>query len=277
MTVTAGQPGLGGHVVEVGGVPTWVHDLGEGPAVLLLHGSGPGVSAAANWRLTMPALVEAGHRVIAPDQLGFGQTVPPEGLAYSVDSWLAHAVALLDVLGVERASVVGNSFGGAMALRLASAHADRVDRLVLMGSVGVPFRITDGLDRVWGYRASVEEMRDLLDLFAYDTSLMSDELARDRYAASVKDGADARFAAMFPAPRQRWVDSMALPEDQLRSIVAPTLLFHGRDDKVIPLETSLRLLQLIDRSQLHVFGRCGHWTQIEHADTFNELLTSFLR
>jgi pimeloyl-ACP methyl ester carboxylesterase len=274
--VTATQPSLGGHFVEVDGVSTWVHDLGTGPAVLLLHGSGPGVSAAANWRLTIPALVEAGHRVVAPDQLGFGQTVPPEDHEYSVESWLAHAIALLDALGIDKASVVGNSFGGAMALRLASAHADRVDRLVLMGSVGVPFPITEGLDAVWGYEPSVEAMRDLLDIFAYDTSRMTDELARERYAASVANGADKRFAAMFPAPRQRWVDSMVLSLDELRSISAPTLLFHGRDDKVIPFTTSLNLFHLIERSQLHAFGQCGHWTQIEWADEFNRLLTEFL-
>lgn len=275
--MTTTQTGIGGGFVEAGGVQTWVHDIGSGPAVLLLHGSGPGVSAAANWRLTMPALVEAGYRVIAPDQLGFGQTVPPEGHEYSVDSWLAHAVDLLDTLGVEHASVVGNSFGGAMALRLASRYAARIDRLVLMGSVGVPFPITEGLDRVWGYQPSVENMRSLLDLFAYDTSRMTDDLARDRYAASVADGADARFSAMFPAPRQRWVDAMALPEEDLRAITVPTMLFHGRDDQVIPLETSLRLLQLIDPSQLHVFGQCGHWTQIEHAADFNRMLAEFLR
>ncbi|ADU47611.1 alpha/beta fold hydrolase [Intrasporangium calvum] len=267
---------LGGEILDVAGVPTWVHDVGDGPVVLLLHGSGPGVSAAANWRLTIPALVAAGHRVIAPDQLGFGRTVPPEGHEYSVDSWLAHAVALLDVLGVERASVVGNSFGGAMALRLASQHADRVDRLVLMGSVGVPFPITEGLDAVWGYEPSVDNMRALLDLFAHDTSRMTDDLARDRYEASVKDGADERFAAMFPAPRQRWVDSMVLPMDEIRSISAPTLLFHGREDQVIPFTTSLNLFHLIEQSQLHVFGQCGHWTQIEYADDFNALLARFL-
>ena len=270
------QAVLEGTFIEVGGVRTFVHDVGSGPAVLLLHGSGPGVSAAANWRLTIPALVEAGYRVIAPDQLGFGQTVPPEGHEYSVDSWLAHAVELLDVLGVERTSVVGNSFGGAMALRLATRHADRVDRLVLMGSVGVPFPITEGLDAVWGYEASVENMRELLDLFAYDTSRMTDGLARDRYEASVANGADERFAAMFPAPRQRWVDSMVLPVDEIRSIAAPTLLFHGREDKVIPFTTSLNLFHLIERAQLHVFGQCGHWTQIEYADDFNALLARFL-
>ena len=274
--MTAVQTEIGGALVEVGGIRTWVHDIGSGPAVLLLHGSGPGVSAAANWRLTMPALVAAGYRVIAPDQLGFGRTVPPEGFAYSVDSWLTHAVDLLDTLDVERASVVGNSFGGAMALRLASRYAARIYRLVLMGSVGVRFPITQGLDRVWGYEPSVENMRGLLDLFAYDTSRMTDDLARERYAASVADGADARFASMFPAPRQRWVDAMALADDELRSITVPTMLFHGRDDQVIPSETSLRLLQLIGPSQLHIFGQCGHWTQIEHADAFNRMLLDFL-
>lgn len=274
--MTANPASLGGHFVEVDGVPTWVHDVGTGSPVLLLHGSGPGVSAAANWRLTIPALVAAGHRVIAPDQLGFGQTVPPEDHEYSVDSWLAHAVALLDTLGIDKVSVIGNSFGGAMALRLASRHADRVDRLVLMGSVGVPFPITEGLDAVWGYEPSVESMRELLGIFAYDTSRMTDELARDRFEASIKDGADQRFSAMFPAPRQRWVDSMVLSLDELRSIAAPTLLFHGRDDKVIPFTTSLNLFHLIDNAQLHAFGQCGHWTQIEYADDFNTLLTRFL-
>lgn len=270
------QAALGGQFVDVAGVKTWVHDVGSGPVVLLLHGSGPGVSAAANWRLTIPALVEAGHRVIAPDQLGFGQTVPPADHEYSVDSWLEHAVALLDTLGVERASVVGNSFGGAMALRLASQHSDRVDKLVLMGSVGVPFPITEGLDAVWGHEPSVENMRALLDLFAYDTSRMTDDLAQQRYESSIAGGADERFAAMFPAPRQRWVDSMVLPTDEIRSIAAPTLLFHGREDQVIPLTTSLNLFHLIERSQLHVFGQCGHWTQIEYADEFNTMLARFL-
>ena len=138
------------------------------------------------------------------------------------------------------------------------------------------FPITEGLDAVWGYEASVENMRRLLDLFAYDTSRMTDGLARDRYEASVADGADERFAAMFPAPRQRWVDALATDDAEIRALPHPTLLVHGRDDRVIPPATSLRLLELIPDAQLHVFGRCGHWTQIEWADAFNELVADFL-
>lgn len=264
-----------GSMISVGGVDTWVHDLGTGAPVMLLHGSGPGVSAFANWRLTVPALVEAGHRVIAPDQLGFGRTVPPAGHDYTLDSWVDHAVGVLDALGVERVALVGNSFGGAVALALANRHPDRVDRLVLMGSVGVDFDLTPGLDAVWGYEPSVEAMHELLRIFAYDQALVSGDLAKIRYEASIAGGAQDRFGAMFPAPRQRWVSAMATPEDQIQTIGHPTLIVHGRDDKVIPLETSLRLHQLLDNSELHVFGRCGHWTQIERTADFNALLVRF--
>ncbi|WP_280923966.1 alpha/beta fold hydrolase [Ornithinimicrobium cryptoxanthini] len=264
-----------GSMVSVGGVDTWVHDLGAGAPVMLLHGSGPGVSAFANWRLTMPALVAAGNRVIAPDQLGFGQTVPPAGHDYGLDSWVEHAIGVLDALGLERVGLVGNSFGGAVALALASRHPERVERLVLMGSVGVEFELTPGLDAVWGYEPSVEAMHELLRIFAYDQSLVSGDLAKIRYEASIADGAQDRFGAMFPAPRQRWVTAMATPEEQIRAVSQPALIVHGRDDQVIPLETSLRLHQLLDDSELHVFGRCGHWTQIERTAQFNALLTRF--
>ncbi len=83
-------------------------------------------------------------------------------------------------------------------------------------------------------------------------------------------------ACGFPAPRQRWVDGLATPEDQIAGLAQPTLVIHGRDDRVIPLENAYRLLHLIDDSRLHVFGRCGHWTQIEHAREFNEIVGDFL-
>jgi 2-hydroxymuconate-semialdehyde hydrolase len=269
-------------MIPIAGIDTLVVDEGPGAAtpestVLLLHGSGPGVTAMANWRLVIPALVEAGHRVIAPDLVGFGRTVPPAGHDYSMASWVGHAVALLDELGLDRVDLVGNSFGGALALRLAIDHPERVGRLVLMGSVGVPFEITEGLDRVWGYRASVPAMREVLDTFAWDQSLIDDDLAKLRYEASIEDGADERFAAMFPAPRQRWVDAMASGDDEIRGISTRTLLIHGRDDRVIPLATSLRLLELIPDAQLHAFGQCGHWTQIEKTAEFNRLLVDFLQ
>ncbi len=263
-----------GRRVTAGGVGTNYLESGDGSPVVLVHGSGPGVSAYANWRLTIPSL-SAEHRVLAPDMAGFGFSDKPGG--YSMHGWVAQLDGFLDALGLDRVSLVGNSFGGGLAIAFAARWPERVDRLVLMGSMGVEFPITDGLDRVWGYAPSIGNMRSILDLFAFDRQLVNDELAELRYRASTEPGVQEAFAAMFPAPRQRWVASMATPEATIAALPHQTLIVHGRDDRVIPLDNAIRLAQLIDRSQLHVFGRCGHWTQIEHAADFNALLRHFLR
>lgn len=268
------RPEIGESVIA-GGIRTNYLVAGTGEPVVLIHGSGPGVTAYANWRLTIPDLAKR-YRVLAPDMVGFGYTERPDDVSYGVQTWADQVVGFLDALSLPRASLVGNSFGGAIALRVATQHPDRVDRLALMGSVGVPFPITGGLDAAWGYQPSVENMRRLLDVFAYSRELVTDELAQVRYQASIQPGFQESFGAMFPAPRQRHVDAMATPDDEIAKLTHETLIIHGRDDQVIPLATSLRLLQLIDNSQLHVFGRCGHWTQIEHSAQFNRLLDEFL-
>lgn len=262
--------------ISAAGIQTNYHDVGQGEPVLLIHGSGPGVSAWANWRLSLPALSQ-NFRVIAPDMAGFGFSERPADYQYSMGNWVAQAVGLLDALNIPKASVVGNSFGGALALALAIRHPERVNKLVLMGSVGVPFKITEGLDRVWGYQPSLEAMKGLLDIFAYNRALVTDELAELRYQASIRPGFQESFSAMFPAPRQRWVDAMSSPLADIRALAHHTLIIHGRDDQVIPLQNAYDLLDLIEHSELHVFGQCGHWTQIEHAQSFNRLVAEFLQ
>ncbi len=264
-----------GNTVSAGGIATNYHDMGSGAPVVLLHGSGPGVTAWANWRLVLPTLAE--HlRAIAPDMVGFGYTERPADARYTMDFWVDHAVGLLDALAIERASIIGNSFGGGLALALAVRHPARVDRLVLMGSSGIAFELTPGLDAVWGYQPSVENMRALIELFAYDQSIVTDDLVRMRFEASIRPGYQESYAAMFPAPRQRHVAALACGEDALRALDNETLIVHGREDRVVPLSSSIRLHELIPRSQLHVFGRCGHWTQIEHNARFCRLVADFL-
>lgn len=275
--------------VLTGGFATLTHDQGRctdaAPVpVLMLHGSGPGVSAWANWRLVMPHLA-LHRRVLAPDMVGFGDTERQKrepdpdgsvGIRYSMATWVQQALDLLDALHLPQVDLVGNSFGGALALALAIRAPQRVRRLVLMGSVGVPFTLTPGLDAVWGYQPSIEAMRGLLDLFAYDRGVVNDELAELRWRASIQPGYQEAFAAMFPAPRQRWVDAMCSAEAHIRALPHETLVIHGREDRIIPLSNSLTLADWIPNSQLHVFGHCGHWTQIEHADRFAQLVSNFL-
>ncbi len=182
----------------------------------------------------------------------------------------------MDTLGIEKTSLVGNSFGGAIALRIATQHPDRIDKLVLMGSMGVPFPITEGLERVWGYEASFENMRKVLDVFAYSRELVNDELAQVRYEGSIQPGFQESFSSMFPAPRQRWVEAMCTPDDDIRRLQHRTLIIHGREDQVIPVQTSLRLMELIDNADLSVYSHCGHWSMIERNADFNRSLLEFL-
>ncbi len=268
------SPEIGKSIVAAG-LRTNYHDRGNGSPVLMIHGSGPGVSAYANWRLVMPKLAES-RRVIAPDMAGFGFTDRPAGAVYSMDNWVAQAIGLMDALELPQVDLVGNSFGGALSLALAIRYPKRVRRLVLMGAAGISFPLTPALDAVWGYTPSFENMRKVMDWFAYDRNLVTDELAQLRFEASIQPGFHESYSSMFPAPRQRWVEALASQEKDIRALPHETLVIHGREDQVLPVSNSITLASWILRSQLHVFGRCGHWTQIEHAARFGRLVGDFL-
>jgi 2-hydroxymuconate-semialdehyde hydrolase len=273
-TLAAGQ-------LDVAGVSTAVIDTGPvagatAPPVLLLHGSGPGVTAAANWRLVIPALA-SDRRVIAPDQLGFGGTATGEQRTYGRGAWTGHALALLDTLGVGTVDIIGNSMGGAIALSLAVARPAAVRRIVLMGSMGVAMALPRGLDTVWGYTPGMAQMREVIGLFTDNRELLTDELVELRYQASLSPRVRESWQAMFPQPRQHWVDDLALSGAELAAIGVPVLMVHGRDDRVVPWQvSSAQLLDLLPDSRLHVLSGCGHWTMIEKTADFLAVVQPFL-
>ncbi|GAA5174313.1 alpha/beta fold hydrolase [Pseudonocardia eucalypti] len=261
--------------IDARGIRTHYHEAGTGRPVLLLHGSGPGVSAWANWRLNLSALAER-FRVVAPDLVGFGDTERPAGVYYSLDTWVDQVVALMDALEMPRASLVGNSLGGRIGLRLAELHPERVDRMVLMGAPGVGMTPTEGLRALRAYQPSEENMRRLLlDCFAVDKSIITDELVRTRYEASVAPGAFEAYREMFFSPEHAGSE-LGITEDQVRAVGHRTLLVHGREDKVVPVEVAWNMVRLLPDADLAVFARCGHWTQIERAGDFNKLVADFL-
>ena len=273
----AGSAGL----VDVAGVSTAVIDTGTpkgaaAPPVLLLHGSGPGVTAIANWRPIIPA-VSAGRRVIAPDQLGFGGTATGQRRTYGRTAWTDHALALLDTLEIGTVDIIGNSMGGAIALSIAAARPDRVRRMVLMGSVGVAMALPPGLNAVWGYTPGMEQMRQVIGLFAHNRGLITEELVELRYQASINPPVRDSWEAMFPEPRQRWVDDLALSGVELGGIRAPVLMVHGRDDRVVPWRSSsAQLVDLLPDSRLHILSGCGHWAMIEKTADFLAVVQPFL-
>jgi 2-hydroxymuconate-semialdehyde hydrolase len=193
-----------------------------------------------------------------------------------MDTWVDQIVALLDALDIEKTDLVGNSFGGSVSLALAVRHPQRVRRVVLMGSGGQPFPVTPELEALWGYTPSIENMKKIMDIMAFDRSLVTDELAEMRYRATARPGVQERFERLFVPPRQRWADAQVVADERLAALPHEVLIIHGRDDRVVPLDVSLNLARKINRSQLHVFGRCGHWTQIEHGNRFVRLVEDFL-
>jgi 2-hydroxymuconate-semialdehyde hydrolase/2-hydroxy-6-oxo-octa-2,4-dienoate hydrolase len=275
--VTSTVPGIGFETktIEAGGIQTSYLEAGSGDTVVMLHGSGPGVSAQANWQLNIPSLAHHFH-VVAPDIVGFGATERPEDVVYSLRGWTDHIWAFLDALDIRTVRVVGNSLGGRIALQMAADYPDRITKMVLMGAPGVGMTPTEGLAALRAYEPSPEAMRDLLrNYFAVNPALITDELVEIRYQASIADGANEAYRAMFFDPRHAG-SALGITESEVRGITTPTLLVHGREDKVVPVQVSVTMLGLLPHADLHVFSACGHWTQIERANEFSAVVTDYL-
>jgi 4,5:9,10-diseco-3-hydroxy-5,9,17-trioxoandrosta-1(10),2-diene-4-oate hydrolase len=252
--------------------------------VVMLHGGGPGASAWSNFGRNLPAFA-ARLRVLMPDQPGFGRSAAPpvEGNYFTFS---ARALAsLLDHLGVERVHLVGNSLGGGTAVRFALNYPDRAARLVLMGPGGLSLNVfapdpTEGISRLAAFAAppgpSKEKMASFLRTLVFDQKLITDELVDERYAHASTPEAIAAMAALGmsfydPATAE---DGMLWREvHRLRNEV---LLIWGREDRVNPLDGALIALKQIRKAQLHVFGGCGHWAQLEKPGPFNRLVLDFL-
>ena len=275
MTSTVAGIALEPRTIDAGGIETSYLEAGAGEPVVMLHGSGPGVSATANWQHNIGTLSQR-FRVLAPDIVGFGGTERPDDVVYSLRAWTDHIWAFLDAHGIEKTAIVGNSLGGRIALQMATDSPDRIAKMVLMGAPGVGMTLTDGLAALRAYEPSHDAMRDLLrNYFAVDPAMITDELVAIRYEASIADGAYEAYRAMFLDPRHAGSE-LGITEDEVRAIATPALLVHGREDKVVPVHVSVTMLGLLPNADLHVFSACGHWTQIERADEFSALVSDYL-
>jgi 2-hydroxymuconate-semialdehyde hydrolase len=264
-----------GKTVKVNNHGVNYHEQGEGETVILIHGSGPGVTGYANWRLLMPELAKNFH-VIALDVVGFGYTEHPENFEYTLDGWVNFMVGFMDTLDIKKAHLVGNSFGGALSLALASKYPEKVGRFVLMGAGGIRFEMSDGLRKVWKYQPSFSAMNELMDVFTHESFQVSDEIVELRYQASIRPGYQEAYQSLFPEPIQEQYNNLCLPEEDIKSIMNPVLIVHGREDRIVPFSCGIRAHELLKHSDLHLFGECGHWTMFEKADEFADLVEKFL-
>jgi 4,5:9,10-diseco-3-hydroxy-5,9,17-trioxoandrosta-1(10),2-diene-4-oate hydrolase len=274
------------HTVNVAGKPIFVAEAGDGPPVVMLHGGGPGASGVSNYSRNIDALAEH-FRVIVPDMPGYGRSA--KGVDQSDPfGYLADMMrGLMDELGLGAAHLIGNSYGGAAALRLALDTPHRADKLILMGPGGIGTTRglpTAGLKSLLSYYGGDGPSRDKLATFirnylVYDGASVPDALIDTRYRASVDPEVVADPPLRRPsgptALRTLW--RMDLSRDKrLRQLQTPTLVLWGRDDKVNRPAGGPMLANLMPNADLVMTSRTGHWLQWERADLFNKLAADFL-
>ncbi|CAG9263012.1 alpha/beta fold hydrolase [Paraburkholderia caribensis] len=269
--------GPAGRRIDAGGIDTNYHEFGEGFPLILLHGSGAGVTGWENWHGVMHDLAKQ-YRVIVPDIVGFGLTSIPDGIELNIKIWVRHLIDLMDALNIQKAALVGNSFGGALALATSMRHGDRVERMVLMGTPAGDFVRADNAGSSWHYEPSLENMGKLLRHFPYDPSWVTEDMVRQRYETSLKTDSTLAYRKLFPEPSKTNEPKVihGIPEERLDSIQTPVLVLHGREDKMVPVECGWRIASRCANADLHVFSKCGHWVQIERRTSFIKLTVDFL-
>lgn len=252
---------------------THYHELGEGTPILFLHGSGTGVTAAANWWLNLEEISNVG-RCIAIDSIGYGQSIAAPDTQYGIREWVRHAVRVLDALGIEKTWIVGNSLGGWLAFQFAIDYPERLLGIVSMGTGGA--KLTQALKGHSNPTLTLEGIRDTLELFVVDKELVTDELVELRYKSALNDTASDRLAEVVAA-RDRDREALPLDFDVLSRLELPVLLIHGVSDRVIPVSRTWEILNVIPHADAHIFSQCGHWSQVERAEEFNQIITSYLQ
>lgn len=259
----------GGHRIHL-------QDAGDGPVVVFIHGSGPGASGASNFRQNWPALVDAGYRVILPDLIGYGRSSKPEGIDYTLALFTDTLHGALVAHGITRATLVGNSLGGGVALQMSLDHPGFADRLVLMAPGCVEDQaeyfkmpgITKMVSNFGGPDFNVDEQRRLVSNLVHPDFVANipDALVVERFAVARTQPKDVLMRMRTPnlAPR-------------LGEIKLPILVMWGVNDEFCPASGAQHFLdQCVDATSM-MFTRTGHWVQVERASAFNGHTLAFLR
>lgn len=264
-----------GHFVTLdSGLRLHFLDEGSGPVVLWLHGSGPGASGFSNFKGNYPQFAAAGFRNLVVDLPGFGRSDKPEDAQYNLEFFVSAISGFLKAVGIKRCTLLGNSLGGAIALGLALAEPELVDKLILMAPGGVEDRETYfkmvGIQRmVELYNAGplgIEQMRRIMSLQLFDSSQLDDKLLAERVAVAVHQPRNLFTTMLVPNMTER-----------LEELQVPILGFWGTDDNFNPPSGALKVLQHAPDARFIMLNRCGHWVQVEHRELFNQSCVEFLR
>jgi len=249
-------------------------DIGSGPVVVWLHGSGPGASGFSNFKGNYPAFANADFRNIVVDLPGFGRSDKPDDVNYDLAFFVENLRLLLDNIGIKTCTLLGNSLGGAIALGYTLDNPEQVESLILMAPGGVEERETyfemEGIKRMVEVYAQgpmgLEQMRQVMSLQLFDSSQLQDSLLEERAAVAVTQPANLFTTMLVPNMTER-----------LHEIKCPILGFWGTDDRFNPASGTFKVLENAPHARFTLLNRCGHWVQVEHKQLFNRQCLNFLR
>jgi pimeloyl-ACP methyl ester carboxylesterase len=268
------------RTAKAGDITLHYNEAGQGEALILLHGGGPGASGWSNFRGNIGPLSQH-YRVLLVDMPGFGKSAKPY---YNEPQGAYNARALrdlLDTLKIQKAHFIGNSLGGHSALKFALDYPDRAGRLIAMAPASANMVTTttpmptEGIKLLQGYYRgsgpSVERLKAFIQTLVYDSSWLTDDIIKERYECSIDPEIMKWSKEMGPRPGR--IEPLWRDFDK---ITHPTLLIWGRDDRVVPLDGALFMIHRMKNARLHVFPQCGHWAMIEKQAEFNSLCLDFL-
>ncbi len=248
-------------------------ESGSGEPVVFIHGSGPGASGLSNFRHNYPQFAAAGYRAIVVDLPGYGQSSKPADAHYTLDYFVAALRAQLTTLGIGPATLLGNSLGGAIALKYALDYPDDVKQLIMMAPGGVEERETyfrmEGIQKMvqlfTNRQMNRQTMRYLLELLVHDRRLVTDALVEERLAVCEQQPPEVLSTMRVPNLSER-----------LHELRCPVLGFWGTADRFNPVSGAMSFLEHCDDARFVLMNRCGHWVMVEHAEYFNRECLDFL-
>ncbi len=250
-------------------------DVGNGPVIVFIHGSGPGASGQSNFRQNVDAFVAAGYRVILPDMIGYGASSKPEGIDYTLQLFTDTLYDALRAHGIERATLIGNSLGGGVALQMTLDHPEFTDKLVLMAPGCVAEQasyftmpgIAKMVSNFGGPDFNLDEQRRLISNLLHPdwADKIPDELVAERFAVARTQPKDVLVRMRTPnlGPRLGEVDK-------------PIFVMWGLNDEFCPESHARLFLDACRNVRCLTFARTGHWVQVERASEFNKYAIDFL-
>tara|TARA_B100000427_G_C15434262_1_gene562233 strand:+ start:33 stop:914 length:882 start_codon:yes stop_codon:yes gene_type:complete len=250
------------------------HEAGQGPAVVFVHGSGPGGSGWSNFQGNYENLAQAGFRCLVPDLLGYGYSSKPDDAEYTLNYLTQGVLEFVDRLGLDRFSLIGNSLGGAICIRLAVDHPERVDQMVLMAPGGLESR-----DVYMGMKGIRSMLRAIFDPGGITLESMGKVFAKQLYDPSIISDAllEQRMRIAQTQPQSVFSTSRVPNQSEdLEKIRCPVLGLWGEDDQFCPISGAATLEQHIKNVRVTRFSNCGHWVMVEHEAVFNRMVRDFL-